>query len=161
MVPERQRGFGEAGNVGHRDPCFDEARANGDGTVGWFVVRINDTTRAAEIARAIDERFANSAFESRTATEAERARQFANQLGNIGLMMTGILGAVFFTILLLTGNTMTGMPPGRLGFSHHRTPKAAAPAAPPPTIQARRLRRNGVPLISAGISTVTAEGRSR
>jgi putative ABC transport system permease protein len=86
---------------------FDEARANGDGTVGWFVVRISDTARAAEIARAIDERFANSAFETRTATEAERARQFANQLGNIGLMMTGILGAVFFTILLLTGNTMT------------------------------------------------------
>jgi len=86
---------------------FDEARSVGEGTVGWFIVRISDPARAAEIARAIDERFANSSFETRTATEAERARQFANQLGNISLMMTGILGAVFFTILLLTGNTMT------------------------------------------------------
>ena len=85
---------------------FDEARQFGQGQVGWFVVRVSDPSKAAEIARAIDKLFENSANETRTATEAEFARQFANQIGNIGLMMGGILGAVFFTIILLTGNTM-------------------------------------------------------
>ena len=86
---------------------FDEARQFGEGSVGWFIVRIANAKAAAEVAQAIDKHFENSSFETRTATEAEQQRQFANQLGNIGLMMTGILGAVFFTILLLTGNTMT------------------------------------------------------
>ena len=85
---------------------FDEARQFGQGKVGWFVVRVADPSKAAEVARAIDARFENSTNETRTATEAEFARQFANQIGNIGLMMGGILGAVFFTIVLLTGNTM-------------------------------------------------------
>ncbi len=85
---------------------FDEARQFGQGSVSSFVVRVSDPAHAAEVARAIDAVFENSSYETRTATEAEVARQFANQIGNIGLMMGGILGAVFFTIVLLTGNTM-------------------------------------------------------
>lgn len=85
---------------------FDEARQFGQGQVGWFVVRVSDPAKALEVARSIDAQFENSANETKTATEAEFARQFANQIGDIGLMMGGILGAVFFTILLLTGNTM-------------------------------------------------------
>ena len=85
---------------------FDEARQFGQGEIGWFIVRVSDPAKAAEIAHSIDALFANSANETRTATEAEFARQFANQIGDIGLMMGGILGAVFFTIILLTGNTM-------------------------------------------------------
>jgi putative ABC transport system permease protein len=85
---------------------FDEARQFGQGQVGWFVVRVADPSKAAEVARSIDKLFENSPNETRTATEAEFARQFANQIGNIGLMMGGILAAVFFTIILLTGNTM-------------------------------------------------------
>ena len=85
---------------------FDEARQFGQGQVGWFVVRVADPSKAAEVAGAIDALFANSANETRTATEAEFQREFANQIGDIGLMMGGILGAVFFTIILLTGNTM-------------------------------------------------------
>ena len=85
---------------------FDEARQFGQGEVGQFVVRVSDPAMAAEVARSIDAVFENSSNETRTATEAEVARQFANQIGDIGLMMSGILGAVFFTILLLTGNTM-------------------------------------------------------
>jgi putative ABC transport system permease protein len=76
------------------------------GQVGWFVVRVTDPAKAAETANAIDKQFANSANETRTATEAEFQREFAKQIGDIGLMMSGILGAVFFTIILLTGNTM-------------------------------------------------------
>ncbi len=85
---------------------FDEARQFGQGEVGWFVVRVEDPAKAAEVASAIDAQFANSSNETRTATEAEFQRQFANQIGDIGLMMGGILAAVFFTIVLLTGNTM-------------------------------------------------------
>jgi len=85
---------------------FDEARQFGQGGVGSFVVRVADPAKAAEVARAIDVVFENSSNETRTATEAEVARQFANQIGDIGLMMGGILAAVFFTIILLTGNTM-------------------------------------------------------
>jgi len=85
---------------------FDEARQFNKGQVGSFVVRVADPSKAPEIARSIDATFENSSNETRTATEAEVARQFANQIGDIGLMMGGILGAVFFTIVLLTGNTM-------------------------------------------------------
>jgi putative ABC transport system permease protein len=85
---------------------FDEARQFGQGTVGWFIVRVTDPAHAGETASAIDALFANSSNETRTATEAEFQRQFANQVGDIGLMMGGILAAVFFTIVLLTANTM-------------------------------------------------------
>lgn len=85
---------------------FDEARQFGNGGVGWFIVRVADPAAAAEVARAIDSAFDSSPNATRTATEADFARQFANQIGDIGLLMSGILSAVFFTIVLLTGNTM-------------------------------------------------------
>lgn len=85
---------------------FDEARAFGEGSVGWWTVRIADPDRAPEIASAIDELFQNSLNPTKTATEDEFTRSFAAQIGDIGLMANGILSAVFFTILLLTANTM-------------------------------------------------------
>ena len=85
---------------------FDEARQFGQGGVGWFTVRVDDTERAPEIASAIDAMFENSINATRTATEDDARREFAKQFGNIGLITMGILGAVFFTILLLTANTM-------------------------------------------------------
>jgi len=98
-------GFGQNAFLLNYD-YFDEARQFGQGEVGSFVVRVVDPKKAAEVARAIDAVFENSSDETRTATEAEVARQYANQIGDIGLMMGGILAAVFFTIILLTGNTM-------------------------------------------------------
>jgi len=85
---------------------FDEARGFGDGLVGWYTVRIEDPGRAAEIARAIDAQFANSPNETKTEPEGAFIQGFANQMGNIGLILTLIVGAVFFTILLVTANTM-------------------------------------------------------
>ena len=85
---------------------FDEARQFGQGGVGWFIVRVEDPERAAEVAGAIDALFENSMNATRTATEDDAGREFAKQIGDIQLMTTGILGAVFFTILLLTANTM-------------------------------------------------------
>ena len=86
---------------------FDEARQFGQGSVGWYTVRIDDPDKAPEVARAIDALFENSADPVKTATEDEFGRSFAAQLGDIGLIATGILSAVFFTILLLTANTMS------------------------------------------------------
>ena len=74
--------------------------------VGWWTVRLSEPERAAEIAREIDLLFENSPDPTRTATEDEFSRQFASQLGDIGFITTIIMGAVFFTIVLLTGNTM-------------------------------------------------------
>ncbi len=76
-------------------------------TVSWFTVRVENPDEAAEVASRIDAKFENSRNPTRSATEAEFTRQFASQLGDIGLMMNAILSAVFFTILLLTGNTMS------------------------------------------------------
>lgn len=85
---------------------FDEGREIGQGTVGWYVVRVKDATQADQVAQAIDDQFDNSAFETRTQSEREFQMSFAKQLGDIGLIVTAIMAAVFFTLVLLTGNTM-------------------------------------------------------
>lgn len=85
---------------------LDEARAFGRGLVGWYVVRIADPARAAEIADAVDAEFANSPAETKTATEKAFVQAFAHQIGDVGAIVTAILGAVFFTMLLVAGNTM-------------------------------------------------------
>ena len=85
------------------------------GIVGWYIVRVEDPDRSAEIANAIDERFANSPAETSAETELAFVQGFANQLGNIGKIMTGVLSAVFFTILLVAGNTMAQTVRERIG----------------------------------------------
>ena len=85
---------------------FDENRLFGQGTIGWYLIRIKDPQHAAGVAKAIDERFANSAYETKTETEKAFIKGFADQMGNIGKILTTILTAVFFTILLVAGNTM-------------------------------------------------------
>ena len=86
---------------------FDEARAGAKGQVGWYTLRVKDPAQAAEIAKAVDAEFENSDAETKTDAEVAFARSWANQIGNIALMTAAILGAVFFTILLVTGNTMS------------------------------------------------------
>jgi len=54
----------------------------------------------------VDQEFLNSDNETKTAPQAAFAQAWAKQIGNIALMCAAILGAVFFTILLVTGNTM-------------------------------------------------------
>jgi|SRR5215471_5807015 len=86
---------------------FDEARMTGKGKTGWYIERIGDPARARAIAAEIDRRFANSPDETKTQPEKEFAVGFAKQIGDVGALVTRILAAVFFTILLLTGNTMS------------------------------------------------------
>ena len=86
---------------------FEESRPSwGKGLVGWYTVRINDSERAAEISAAIDEEFANSQAETKAEPEGAFIQGFANQIGDIGFIMTSIVSMVFFTILLVAGNTM-------------------------------------------------------
>ncbi len=85
---------------------FDETRAGGTGLVGWYVVRVSDPDKAAEVAAAIDAEFANSAQETKAEAEGAFIQGFANQIGNIGFIIMSIMSAVFFTILLVAGNTM-------------------------------------------------------
>ncbi|OHE88871.1 MAG: hypothetical protein A3G75_03585 [Verrucomicrobia bacterium RIFCSPLOWO2_12_FULL_64_8] len=85
---------------------FDEGRSYGEGLVGWYVVRVNDADRAAEIAKTIDAEFANSPYETKTEPEGAFAQGFVAQMGNFSTILIAILSAVFFTILLVAGNTM-------------------------------------------------------
>ncbi len=85
---------------------FDEGRAYGEGLVGWYAVRVKDPDRAAEIAKAVDNEFANSPYETKAEPEGAFMQGFAQQIGDIGTILIAILSAVFFTILLVAGNTM-------------------------------------------------------
>ncbi len=85
---------------------FEEGRAFGQGTMGWFILNIDGSANAAEVANAVDTQFANSPNQTKTSTEAAFAESFIGQYGNIALIVTLILSAVFFTILLVSGNTM-------------------------------------------------------
>ena len=85
---------------------FDEARQSNKGRTGWYIERIADPAQARAISAAIDALFMNSPDETKTQPEKEFAIGFAKQVGDIGVLVKRILVAVFFTILLLTGNTM-------------------------------------------------------
>jgi putative ABC transport system permease protein len=86
---------------------FEEARAFAKGTVGWYILRVAKGADPVRVANAIDLQFANSPNETKTSTEAAFAQSFTKQFGNIALIVTLILGAVFFTLLLVSGNTMS------------------------------------------------------
>ena len=85
---------------------FNEARRFGRDSVGWIVTRIEQPEQADAISEQIDARFANSPTETKTSTEAGWAAGFAAQFGNIGLIVQLVMACVFFTLLLITGNTM-------------------------------------------------------
>jgi putative ABC transport system permease protein len=85
---------------------FDEARAFGNGNVGWYTLRVSDRNRSQQVAQAVDALSANSDHETKTQTEQAFNAAFVSQFGDIGLIVGAIMGAVFFTLILLTGNTM-------------------------------------------------------
>jgi len=85
---------------------FDEARQTGKGKTGWYIERVADPARARAISVEIDRLFVNSPDETKTQPEKEFAVGFAKQIGDMGALVTRILAAVFFTILILTGNAM-------------------------------------------------------
>ena len=106
--------FTDVENPGNEDQVFlnyqyfDEAREEGwRGVVGNFIVKLADKNDGPRVAKEIDAMFANSMDETKTSTEKAYQQMFASQIGDIGFIMNAILAAVFFTILLVTGNTMS------------------------------------------------------
>ena len=76
------------------------------GIVGWYIVKVTDPDAAPQVVAAVDGRFANSPWETKTETEKAFAASFAKQIGNIEFLVLTIGAVVFFTLLLVTGNTM-------------------------------------------------------
>ena len=76
------------------------------GLIGWYTVRIDNPDNATRVAAAIDDAFANSPWETKTETEKAFAAGFVKQAGNIEFLLLSIGSVVFFTLLLVTGNTM-------------------------------------------------------
>ena len=101
---EKQRGL--ENQLLFRWDYFDEGRTFGNGTIGWYIVRVSDPNESEKVAAAIDALSANSDHETKTQTEQAFQLAFVKQLGDIGLIVGAIMAAVFFTLILLTGNTM-------------------------------------------------------
>ncbi len=88
------------------DKFLDERRNFSKGTVGWYTVKLNSPDDAVAAAKAIDNMTANSPDETKTETEKAFATGFVKQMGNIEFLILAIGSVVFFTLLLVTGNTM-------------------------------------------------------
>lgn len=85
---------------------FAEANQFGSGLAGFYVLRLDNPDQAATVAKTIDAMTQNSPDETKTQTEKDFNLSFAKQIGDIGLIVRWILFAVFFTLLLVVGNTM-------------------------------------------------------
>ncbi len=85
---------------------FDEANDFIKGQVHWYVLDLDDASKATQVAKAIDAMSENSDRETKTQTEQAFNQAFFKQIGDIGLIVTAVMSAVFFTLLLLAGNTM-------------------------------------------------------
>jgi putative ABC transport system permease protein len=76
------------------------------GNAGWYVLKLDQPDDAPRVAKAIDDMFANSPYETKTETESAFAAGWVKQFGNIEFLILSIGAVVFFTLLLVTGNTM-------------------------------------------------------
>jgi putative ABC transport system permease protein len=86
---------------------FEERIPDGlKGQIGWYILRVDNPDDSPRIAKAIDEEFANSPNETKTETESAFAAGWVKQFGNIQFLIVTIGSVVFFTLLLVTGNTM-------------------------------------------------------
>jgi putative ABC transport system permease protein len=85
---------------------LDERRQYGKGLVGWYTVKLDTPDDSTRVVKAVDTMFANSPYETKTETEKALASDFAKQFGNIGFLISAVGSVVFFTLLLVTGNTM-------------------------------------------------------
>jgi putative ABC transport system permease protein len=86
---------------------FNEATAFGGGnSVGWYTFKLTDRKAADRVSQAVDALSADSDHETKTQTEQSFTAALISQFADIGLIVGAIMGAVFFTLVLLTGNTM-------------------------------------------------------
>mgnify|MGYP000865458704 FL=1 len=85
---------------------FDEARISQKGTIGYIIAKASDASLANEIGDIIDERYLNSDYATRSGPESAIAVEMAGEIADVELIVNAIMLAVFFTILLVSGNTM-------------------------------------------------------
>jgi len=85
---------------------LDENRIQGEGQVGWYVVKISDPAQAVELGHGFDEMFANSSAETKTTTEKGFVEGFAKQIGDISSIMIAISSTVLFMFGLVAASTM-------------------------------------------------------
>jgi putative ABC transport system permease protein len=85
---------------------LDAERLYGAGTAGSFLVYTTDPKRNAEVETAIDRRFANSPAQTTTHSEMEWYQAASGEAIDFNLLVTAVLGATLFTLLLITANTM-------------------------------------------------------
>ena len=104
LADEKRKG--EESVLYFRWDYFNEANDFVEDRVGWWMVTLEDPTRADAVARAIDKLSENSDHETKTQSEQAFNQSFVKQFADIGMIVTAIVGAVFFTLLILTGNTM-------------------------------------------------------
>ena len=105
-IYDGDRGFDTSTFFFHYE-YLDENRRGAYGQVGWYVLRIDDPSHAADVAARLDAQFANSSAETKTSTEKAFLQGFVNQVGNIKAIIISILAAVLFTLFLLVlANTM-------------------------------------------------------
>jgi len=81
-------------------------RNGGRDSLVWIIMKIRNPDEAQQVSAAVDALFANSPAETKTSTERAFVQGFANQMGDIGKIVTAVASAVFFTMLLVTANTM-------------------------------------------------------
>ena len=85
---------------------INESRTFGTDTVGWYISKLEDPDKSAEVAKNIDAMFANSPRETKTSSEKAFAESFTSQVGNIGAIVTYIVAAVLLSMLIVTASTM-------------------------------------------------------
>jgi putative ABC transport system permease protein len=85
---------------------FDEANQFGKGRTNFYILKLAEGSNAEAVSKTIDAMFENSPDETKTQTEKDFNLSFVKQIGDIGLIVRWILFAVFFTLLLVVGNTM-------------------------------------------------------
>lgn len=90
----------------HYDYLNEAVSAGARDTIGWVILKIANPDESQQVSAAVDAMFANSPAETKTATERAFIQGFANQMGDIATIVTAVASAVFFTMLLVTGNTM-------------------------------------------------------
>lgn len=83
-----------------------DERSVQQGLVGWFVTEVANPDQATQVANAIDQKFANSSYETKTDTEREFQASFVSMFGNLNLLLGSIALAVVITTLFVAGNTM-------------------------------------------------------
>jgi len=85
---------------------YNEALAFAKDNIGSLTIKVNDAKQASAMAKKLDAGFANSDFETETATEREWIKHWIDQIGDMTVIVTSVTLAVFFTMLLVIANRM-------------------------------------------------------